>query len=208
VPKKKTIVLTIIIVTAAIAVFSFESFSINEIIAEKIAEDWGYSFAEDVSVTGEFSFFKGDAVYQFEAFTQKSGFKAREDYVFVLEKIVGDTPFLHHAADLSQILRSSTGLLKDFASFDVKIILSQGSEIKRAYSYTDCFVSDSKVVTAYDLEEGWFNKHFSLIDHFEMECGGLEPHNPIYDEITSDTRKSKTESSMDYQARQRDLGQQ
>ncbi len=61
-PKKKTIVLTITIVTAALAVFSFESFSINEIIAEKIADDMGYKFAEDVSVTGEFSFFKGDAV--------------------------------------------------------------------------------------------------------------------------------------------------
>ena len=205
-PKKKTIALTLTIVTVALAVFSFELFSINEILAEKIAEDWGYSFAEDVSVTGEFSFFKGDAVYQFEAFTQTSGFKFREDYVFVLEKIVGNTPFLHHAADLSLILRSSPGQVKNVATFDVKIILSQGSEHKRAYTYTDCFVSDSKVVTAYDLEEGWFNKHFSVIDHFEIQCKNMKSHNPIYDEMTSYTRKSTTESSMDYQAKQRNLG--
>jgi hypothetical protein len=208
VPKKKTIVLTIIIVTAALAVFSFESFSINEIIAEKIAEDWGYSFAEDVSVTGEFSFFKGDAVYQFEAFTQKSGFKIREDYVFSLGKIVGDTPLLHHAADLSYEFKNSPKVLDNVASFDVKIILSQGSEIKRAYSYTDCLVSDSIVQTAFDLEEGWFNKHFSVIDNFEIECGSMIPQNPAYDEIASVKEKSKTESSMDYQARQRNLGQQ
>ena len=207
-PKKKTIVLTITIVAAALAVFSFELFSINEILAEKIAEDKGYLFAEDVSITGEFSFFKGDAVYQFEAFTQTSGFKTRETYAFVLEKIVGNTPLLHHAADLSHEFRSSPSLLDQVATFDVKIILSQGSEIKRAYSYTDCLVSDSKVVTAYDLEEGWFNKHFSVIDHFEMECDSFKPHNPIYDEITSVKKESKTESSMDYQARQRNLGQQ
>ncbi len=115
---------------------------------------------------------------------------------------------MHHAADLSHEFRNSPALLGNVATFDVKIILSQGSEIKRAYSYTDCLVSDSKVVTAYDLEEGWFNKHFSVIDHFEMECGGFKPHNPIYDEITSGKEKSKTESSMDYQAKQRNLGQQ
>ncbi len=206
--EKRKIVLTITIVTAAIAVFSFESFSINEIIAEKIADDMGYKFAEDVSVTGEFSFFKGDAVYQFETFTQTSGFKSRETYAFVLQKIVGNTPLLHHAADLSYEFRSSPSLLESVASFDVKIILSQGSEIKRAYSYTDCLVSDSKVVTAYDLEEGWFNKHFSVIDNFEIQCDAFTPLNPQYDEITSVQKKSKTESSMDYQAKQRNLGQQ
>ena len=207
-PKKKTTALTTTIVIAALAVFSFELFSINEIIAEKIAEDKGYLFAEDVSITGEFSFFKGDAVYQFEAFTQKSGFKSREDYVFNLGKIVGDTPLLHHAADLSYEFKNSPKVLDNVASFDVKIILSQGSEIKRAYSYTDCLVSDSIVQTAFDLEEGWFNKHFSVIDNFEIECGNMIPQNPAYDEITSDNRKSKTESSMDYQAKQRNLGQQ
>jgi hypothetical protein len=41
-----------------------------------------------------------------------------------------------------------------------------------------------------------------------MECDSFKPHNPIYDEITSVQKKSKTESSMDYQARQRNLGQQ
>ncbi len=206
-PKKKTIALTITIVIAALAVFSFELFSINEIIAEKIAEDRGYLFAEDVSVTGEFSFFKGDAVYEFQSFSQKSGFKSRESYVFSLGKIVGDTPLLHHAADLSYEFRNSQALLEDFASFDVKIILAQDSEHKRAFSYSDCIVSDSHVQTAFDLEEGWFNKHFSVIDNFEIECGNMIPQNPAYDEITSGNKKSKTESSMDYQAKQRNLGQ-
>ncbi len=203
---KRKIVLTITIVAAALAVFSFELFSINEIIAEKIAEDRGYLFAEDVSVTGEFSFFKGDAVYEFQSFSQKSGFKSRESYVFNLGKIVGDTPLLHHAADLSHEFRNSQALLENVASFDVKIILAQGSEHKRAFSYTDCIVSDSHVQTAFDLEEGWFNKHFSVIDNFEMECGAFTPLNPQYDEITSVQKKSKTESSMDYQAKQRNLG--
>jgi len=168
----------------------------------------GYKFAEDVSVTGEFSFFKGDAVYEFQSFSQKSGFKSRESYVFNLGKIVGDTPFLHHAADLSYEFRNSPALLEDFASFDVKIILAQDSEHKRAFSYSDCIVSDSHVQTAFDLEEGWFNKHFSVIDNFEIQCDAISPLNPQYDEITSVKVKSRTESSMDYQERQRNLGQQ
>ena len=189
-PKKKSIVLTITIVAAALAVFSFELFSINEIIAEKIADDMGYLFAEDVSVTGEFSFFKGDAVYEFQSFSQKSGFKSRESYVFNLGKIVGDTPLLHHAADLSYEFRNSQALLEDFASFDVKIILAQDSEHKRAFSYTDCIINDSHVQTAFDLEEGWFNKHFSVIDNFEIQCDAFTPLNPQYDEIASVDRKS------------------
>ena len=206
-PKKKTIVLTLTIVTVAIAIFSFELFSINEIIAEKIAEDRGYLFAEDVSVTGEFSFFKGDAVYEFQSFSQKSGFKSRESYVFNLGKIVGDTPLLHHAADLSYEFRNSPALLEDFASFDVKILLAQDSEHKRAFSYSDCIVSDSHVQTAFDLEEGWFNKHFSVIDNFEIQCDAITPLNPQYDEMTSSQKKSRTESSSDYQAKQQNLGQ-
>ncbi len=203
---KRKIVLTITIVAAALAVFSFELFSINEIIAEKIADDMGYLFAEDVSVTGEFSFFKGDAVYEFQSFSQKSGFKSRESYVFNLGKIVGDTPFLHHAADLSHEFRNSPSLIDAVASFDVKIILAQDSEHKRAFSYRDCIVSDSHVQTAFDLEEGWFNKHFSVIDNFEIQCDAFTPLNPQYDEITSGKEKSNTESSKDYQAKQQNLG--
>ncbi len=205
--KKRTIVLTVAIVAAALAVFSFELFSINEIIAEKIADDMGYLFAEDVSVTGEFSFFKGDAVYEFQSFTQKSGFKSRESYVFNLGKIVGDTPLLHHAADLSHEFRNSPALLEDVATFDVKIILAQDSEHKRAFSYTDCIVSDSHVQTAFDLEEGWFNKHFSVIDNFEIQCDAFTPLNPQYDDIISGKEKSSTESSKDYQAKQQNFGQ-
>ena len=201
----KTVLTATIIVTASLTIFSFDGYSLNEIIAEEAGADKGYKFAEDTLITGIFEFNHGTEISRFEVFTQKSGFQGREAYVFELEKIVGDTPYLHKAADRSFFYRNSPGDRQTNTEFDVKIIISQGSEQKRAFSYTRCFVSDYSVVTLFDKEEGWHGKGFAVVDKFKLQCMTLMPHNPVYEEMTSNKDVANAKSSIEYQKEQRHL---
>jgi len=206
---KKTIVLTAIVVAAAFSILSTTGFSINEIIAEELAEDKGYNFAEDTLITGIFEFNKGTEISRFEVFTQKSGFQGREAYVFELQKIVGSTPLLHEAVDASYFFRNSPSDQQDDTEFGVKIVISQGSEQKRAFEYTRCIINDYAVVTKTDNEEGWTQgKGFAVTDKFEFQCMTYQPLNPVYEEMTSITVNADTKSSMDYQSEQKNLGRQ
>jgi len=207
VTNKKTIVLTAIIMAAAFSILSTTGFSINEIIAEELAEDKGYNFAEDTLITGIFEFNHGTEISRFEVFTQKSGFQGREAYVFELQKIVGSTPLLHEAVDASYLFRNSPSDVD--TEFGVKIVISQGSEQKRAFEYTRCIINDYAVVTKTDNEEGWTQgKGFAVTDKFEFQCMAYQPLNPVYEEMTSITENADTKSSMDYQSEQKNLGRQ
>jgi hypothetical protein len=206
---KKTIVLTTVIVAASFSILSITGFSLNEIIAEEIAEDKGYNFAEDTLITGIFDFRDGTEISRFEVFDQKQGFQGRETFVFELEKVVGSTPLLHKASDESYQYRNSPSDRQTNAEFDVKIVISQGSEQKRAFSYSRCFVNDNSVDTKTDNEEGWTQgKGFAVIDKFEIQCMVMEPHNPVYEDMTSNKEVADTQSSMDYQSKQLNLGRQ
>ena len=206
---KKTIVLTAIIVAAAFSILSTTGFSINEIIAEELAEDKDYNFAEDTLITGIFEFSDGTEISRFEVFDQKQGFQSRETFVFELQKVVGSTPLLHKASDQSYQYRNSPSEQQINAEFAVKVVVSQGSEQKRAFSYSRCFVNDNSVDTKTDNEEGWTQgKGFAVIDIFEIQCMAMTPHNPVYEEMTSIKEQADTQSSMDYQSEQKNLGRQ
>jgi len=205
------IVIVSLIITVGLTIFSFEGFSINEIIAQEAGEDKGYNFAEDTVITGIFDFTDGPEISRFEVFRQISGFKAKESFVFELDKIVGSTPLLHKAADRSFLYKNSPGEQQDKTEFDVKIVISQGSEQKRAFKYTDCFVSDNSVLTRTDNEEGWTlvrNSGFAVVDQFEFQCQDLILLNPVYDDMMSNKDEADTQSSIDYQNKQKNLGRQ
>ncbi len=209
--KLKKIVIASLIVSAGLTIFFIEGYSPSEIIAEEAGEDKGYNFAEDTVITGIFYFHEGSEITRFEVFRQTSGFSARETFVFELDKIVGSTPLLHKAADRSFLFRNSPAEQQDKTEFDVKIVISQGSEQKRAFKYTDCYVSDNSVLTRTDNEEGWTlvrNSGFAVVDKFEFQCQDMDPLNPVYDAMMSNNDKSNTESSIDYQNKQKSLGRQ
>ena len=202
----KTVIITTIIVTVSFAILSFEGYSLNEIIAEELSEDKGYLFAEDTVITGMFDFNKGTEISRFEIFTQNTGFKAREKFAFTLEKIVGETPLLHEVADHDFLYRNSAAEKKDDNTFDVKIIISQGKDQKRSFSYFNCFIKDYFVVTKTDNEEGWTQgKGFAVVDHFEIQCGSYQPNNPVYEEMTAVKEMADAKSSMDYQSEQKKM---
>ncbi len=209
--KLKKIVIASLIVSAGLTIFFIEGYSLSEIIAEEAGEDKGYNFAEDTVITGIFYFSDGPEISRFEVFRQISGFGARESFVFELDKIVGSTPLLHKAADRSFLFRNSPAEQQDKTEFDVKIVISQGSEQKRAFKYTDCYVSDNSVLTRTDNEEGWTlvrNSGFAVVDKFEFQCQDMDPLNPVYDAMMSNNDESNTKSSMDYQNEQKSLGRQ
>ena len=209
--KLKKIVIASLIVSAGLTIFFIEGYSLSEIIAEEAGEDKGYNFAEDTVITGIFYFFDGPEISRFEVFRQTSGFGAGETFVFELDKIVGSTPLLHKAADRSFLFRNSPADQQTKTEFDVKIVISQSSEQKRAFKYTDCFVRDNSVLTRTDNEEGWTlvrNSGFAVVDKFEFQCQDMDPLNPVYDAMMSNTDESNTESSIDYQNKQKSLGRQ
>lgn len=210
--KLKKILIVTLIATVGFTILSINENSLSEIIAEEAGEDKGYNFAEDTIITGIFYFHDGPEISRFEVFRQISGFNARETFVFELDKIVGSTPLLHKAADLSFFYRNSPAERQGgLTEFDVKIVISQGSEQKRAFKYTGCFVSDNSVLTRTDNEEGWTlvrNSGFAVVDKFEFQCQELDPLNPVYEEMISNKDKSNTKSSIDYQNEQKNLGRQ
>lgn len=206
----KTALITTIFFTASLAILSIEGYSLSEIIAQESGEDKGYNFAEDTVITGIFYFLDGPEITKFEVFKQISGFQTKETFVFELEKIVGSTPNLHKAADRAFSYRNSPTDVQDKRTeFDVKIVISQGSEQKRAFKYSGCYVSDYSVFTKTDNEEGWTQgKGFAVVDQFEFQCQDYHPLNPVYEDMISNKEFANTESSMDYQNNQKSLGRQ
>lgn len=207
--KSSIIVIVSLIVSLSFAILSFEGFTFNEIIAQEAGEDKGYIFAEDTIITGVFEFTEGTEISRFEVFRQISGFNARETFVFELDKIVGATPLLHKASDRSFFFRNSAAEVQAKTEFDVKIVLSQGSEQQRAFQYSSCFVKNNSVLTRTDNEEGWTQgKGFAVVDSFQIQCQEMEPLNPVYDNMMTVKGKANTESSIDYQNQQKSLGRQ
>lgn len=192
----KTTTIVAISVIATLAVASVAGFQINEIIAEE-TEDKGYTFAEDIKITAQFTFRDGSELSQFEVFDQKSGFdKQSEPVIFVLEKVVGYTPMLHEHADEAQTW-TNVAYKNHHTFFDVDIILAKGGEIIRQFDYNQCRVTDYAVDTLHDKEEGWnTSKGFAVVDKFEITCDGYRPTSPTF-EAMHVVEGADTTSSMD-----------
>ena len=201
---EKTTSLVAISVAVMFTVASVTGFQLSQITAEE-DEEKGYTYAEGLTITGEFQFHEGVEVNQFEVFDQKTSMDSTGFHVFEVAKIVGETPLLHKLADKSYMLRNSPADQKARDNvFSVEIILSDGGDIKRSFSYSNCFVSDYEVKTQFDKEEGWnTSKGFAVTDNFEVQCSMYKPNNPVYEEAINHKEKANVKSSMEYQEEQR-----
>lgn len=70
-----------------------------------------------------------------------------------MQKVVGNTTLLHKHADESFLFRNSEVQKQDWNPFDVDIIISDGGDLKRVFTYTKCFVDDYSVTTLRDNEK-------------------------------------------------------
>lgn len=132
----------------------------------------------------------------FEVFEQERGFDRSDDSMFKLQKVVGHTPLLHHMADESMMIsRSNVNFDRVFLDVDVQI--SQNGEIIRNMDYNRCQITDYKITTKHDDDDGWHaTEGFSLVDEFEFTCDGYQPSSPLYEQMHI-VKKAKTPSSAD-----------
>ena len=90
-----------------------------------------------------------------------------------------DTPMLYEATDQASKY-GPRGYFFTYREFDVNVYLHQDGETIRQFNYVNCRVSDYKVDTLFDKEEGWHGKGFAIVDEFKFTCMGYTPQNPLY----------------------------
>ena len=194
---KTTVIVTVsVIVTLSVA--AIMGFQLTEIIAEEIQAP-EYLTAEGVEITGVFKFREGEELVPIQVFTQTKGFQRTDPFIFTIQKVVGNTPFLQKHADEAFLFRNSEVQKQDWNPFDVDIILATGPYAKRVFTYTKCFVDDYNVNTLRDNEEGYFNKGFAVVENYILECRSMQIQNPALEEMmtTKENQKANTTSSMD-----------
>ena len=172
-------------ITAILAVGSI-GLEYIQITAEEKEEK--FKMADDVTVTGIFTFRDGTEIIDIQTFNQESGFEVetveafngniRAQPVFYIEKIPGASPLLYEAADDAWFFRGRT-IAQDYDNkfFNVEIIIARGGDLIRTFDYKQCTVSGYAVATLSDKEEAYMGKGFAVIDTFEIECDGYQPQN-------------------------------
>ena len=194
----KTVTIVAVSVFTTLAVAMIMGFQFTEIIAEEQAKT-GFTYSGNITITGVFKFREGEELVPLEVFTQTKGFQRTEPFIFIMQKIAGDTPLLHKHADEAFLFRNSESQKQDWNPFDVDIIISNGGDLKRVFTYTKCFVDDYNVATLRDNEEGYMNKGFAVVENYTLECRSYKPHSPSLEEMNtmSEDQKANTTSTMD-----------
>jgi len=159
-----------------------------------------YTKANDVAIYTVFIFREGiEESDGFQVFKQMSGFdRNSESPTFKLEGVVdSDRVYLYEAADMA-FQRGIYDSQTMYGQFDVDVYLQKDGQTLRHFKYADCRITDYKVVTLFDKEEGWTtSKGFATIDEFEFECNGYKPINPLFDLMKTNGYTSNQENSLD-----------
>jgi len=190
------------LILASVLIVSLVTLSVMaqpQIFAEETDEQQ-YTKANDVAIHTVFAFRAAiEESDGFQVYKQMSGFdRDSESPIFKLEGVMDfDRAHLYEAADMA-FLRGSSNIQHLYGQFDVDVYLHKNGETLRHFKYSDCQVSDYKVVTLFDKEEGWTtSKGFATIDEFEFECSGYKPNNPLFDLTKTNGYTSNQESSLD-----------
>jgi hypothetical protein len=194
----KTTSIVAVSVIATLAVASIMGFQLSEITAQE-TQPVEYLSAEGVTVTGLFKFREGTELLPIQVFTQTSGFKRTQAFVFSIEKVVGNTPFLHKHVDESFLYRNSQDEKENWNPFDVEMIISTGPYAKRIVEYGKCFIDDYTILTLRDTEEGYFNKGFANVERITLACRAMNFQNPSLEayEESLNGAKAQTTSTLD-----------
>jgi len=202
----KTTAIVAVSFIATLSVAAIMGFQLTEITAEEVTRTQ-YMFVEGVEITADFKFREGEEIVPVQVFTQTKGFGRSEPFIFTMQKIVGNTPFLQQHADESFLFRNSELQKQDYNPFDVEILLATGPYVKRSFSYTDCFIDKYDVTTLRDNEEGYTNKGFAVVENYLIECRSMQPNNPSLQAMEDSKNQvdPTTKSSLDYQLEQRQM---
>ncbi len=149
----------------------------------------GFKSANDVSTSVTFSFDQGMEKIEFPVFELVSGYEESSETVtaeFAIEGIVDNYDLLYNAIDNS---RKVSGISKTSnIDFDALVEFADGDTVLRGFDFRNCRVSDSKIITHTDKEEGYTGKSgFAVVNQLGFTCSGFQPINMYYDALQGDT---------------------
>lgn len=163
-----------------------------------------YVFAEGVYPQATFKFKEATATYDFQGFTTTnnlfstsvSGFTTKQVAPeFTLQRVVGDTPYLHEAVDQTYEYGGKTTLQEyPYKQFDITVDFVQAGQPVRTLQYADCSVSNYKITAEFDKEEGYTTAGktgFAELETYTFVCTGFSPVAVTYDAMKSNGDKYK-----------------
>ena len=153
-----------------------------------------FKFANDMRTSVTFSFNGGMEKIEFPVFELVSGYEESTDLVtaeFALEGILNNYPLLYNAIDNS---RKVSGLGTSYnTDFDALVEFTDGKKILRGFDFRGCLVSDAKITTQVDKEEGFTGKSgFAVVNQLNFRCSGFDALNMYYDDLRGDIPVWKT----------------
>jgi hypothetical protein len=161
-----------------------------------------YPFAEDVYPTVTFKFRDATVTYDFQLFdttnnlfsTSANGFTTKQVAPeFVLQKVVGDTPYLHRAVDQTFEMGGRTSLQDyPYKEFDVIVDLTRKGTTFRTFDYAKCSISNYKVSSQFDKAESFTGKDaFAILEQYTFVCQGYKTSSPMYDAMMKEKQNGK-----------------
>ncbi len=146
----------------------------------------GFNFANEVSTSVTFAFDDGAEKIEFPVFNLISAYEENPNTPeFSVEGILDYYPLLYRAIDNSRNV-SGTGTVSNL-DFDALVEFNNGKDLLRGFEFKDCTISDAKIATQTDKEEGFTGKSaFVLVHQLSFTCSGLDPINKYYDELRDD----------------------
>lgn len=154
-----------------------------------------YPFAEDVYPTATFQFNDGSETADFQTFAQTSGFGNNgrgSTPEFVLQKVVGDTPYLHKQVALTHERSNRATNSNSELEFDVAVNLVQKDKTFVSYEYSKCVITNYKINTEYDKAESFTGKDaFAVLEQYTITCGGYHISSIDYYQMVQEKQNHK-----------------
>lgn len=166
-----------------------------------------YVFGEGVNPKATFVFRDTTVTYDFQLFDMTSNlfgssaagsnfqYARQNSPEFTLARIVGDTPYLHTAVDQSYEYGGRLALQDyPYKLFDVTVNLDQAGSPQKTISYKDCGITNYKVNTRTDNEEGYVTggkTGFAVVETYSFQCNGFNMESPDFNAMIAETENKK-----------------
>ena len=138
----------------------------------------GFTFANGMKTSVTLVFDDGAEKIEFPVFNLISAYEENPNTPeFSVEGVLDYYPLLYRAIDNSREVFGvgSTSNL----DFDALVEFTNGKDVIRGLEFRDCIISDAKISTQTDKEEGFTGKSgFVIVNQFGFTCAGISPINP------------------------------
>jgi hypothetical protein len=151
-----------------------------------------FTYANNMKTSVTFIYDYGSEQIEFPVFNLVSAYAESVDNVvaeFSVEGLLEYYPLLYRTIDISRSVSGNSNSIN--LDFDALVEFTNGNDTLRGFEFKKCIVSDAKITTQRDKEEGFTGKSaFVLVQQLGFTCSGLSPVNMYYDQLKSDTPRS------------------